>query len=99
MLGHVMIPRKTLLSIVVLYATSTFPIMHLINPPTPPPPQILHKHCFKLLLGRLQYPGEMKNKGCAKFGGTNRCIVGNMEVTCRTFSHDVTAAMLVLVIE
>ena len=31
-LGHVMIPRKTFLSIVVLYATSTFPIMHLISP-------------------------------------------------------------------
>ena len=33
----------------------------------PAPPQILHKHCFQFLLGRLQYPGEMKNKGYAKF--------------------------------
>ena len=33
------------------------------------PPRILHKHCFKFLLGRLKNPGEMKNKGYAKFGG------------------------------
>ena len=33
------------------------PIMHLI----------LHKHCFQFFLGRLQYPGEMKNKGFAIF--------------------------------
>ena len=46
-----------------LYATSTFPIMHLI-----PPQKILHKHCFPFLLGRLLYPGEMKNIGYAKFG-------------------------------
>ena len=36
-LGHVIIPRKTFLSIVVLYPTSTFPIMHLIYPPPPHP--------------------------------------------------------------
>ena len=30
------------------------------------PPNILHKHCFQCLLG---LPGEMKNKGYAKFGG------------------------------
>ena len=33
------------------------------------PPKILHKHCFQLLLGRLKYLGEVKNKGYAKFGG------------------------------
>ena len=38
--------------------------MHFISPI-----KILHKHCFQFLLGRLQYPGEMKNKGYAKFGG------------------------------
>ena len=31
------------------------------------PPKILQKHCFQFLLGRLLYPGEMKNKGYAKF--------------------------------
>ena len=38
--------------------------MHFISPI-----KILHKHCFQFLLGQLQYPGEMKNKGYAKFGG------------------------------
>ena len=32
------------------------------------PPKILHKHCFQFLLGRLWYPGEMKNKGYARIG-------------------------------
>ena len=46
------------------------------------PPKILHKHCFLFLLGR---PGEIKNKGYAKFGGGGewgeiRCIVGNVRV-------------------
>ena len=41
-LGHVIIPRKTFLSIAVLYPTSTFPIRHLIypHPPPPPPPDL-----------------------------------------------------------
>ena len=43
----------TLLS---LNATSTFPIMHLICSP-----KFRNKHCFQFLLGRLQYPGEMKS--------------------------------------
>ena len=30
------------------------------------PPKIFQKHCFQFLLGRLQYPEEMKNKGYAK---------------------------------
>ena len=38
--------------------------MHLICPP--------NKHCFEYLLGRLQYPEEMKNKGSAKFGVANK---------------------------
>ena len=47
------------------------------------PPNILHKDCFLFLLGR---PGEMKNKGYAKFGrggggvGEIRCIMGNVRV-------------------
>ena len=44
------------------------------------PPNILHKDCFLFLLGP---PGEMKNKGYAKFGpgGGIRCIMGNVRVT------------------
>ena len=33
------------------------------------PPKILRKHRFQFLLGRLKYPGEMKSKSYAKFGG------------------------------
>ena len=49
------------------------------------PPKILHKHCFQLLLGRLKYLGEVKNKSYAKFGGGEgwgqiRCIMGDMQV-------------------
>ena len=62
-----------------VFATSAFPIMHLVSPP-----KILHKYCFQFLLGRLQYPGEMKNKDYAEFGGGGggkiRCIMGNVEV-------------------
>ena len=31
------------------------------------PKKILHKQCFQFLLGRLYDPGEMKNRGYAKF--------------------------------
>ena len=45
----------------------------------------MHKRCFKILLGRLEYPGEMKNKGYAKLGGWGggkqiRCIMGDVQV-------------------
>ena len=33
------------------------------------PPKILYKRCLQFLLEQLYYPGEMKNKGDAKFGG------------------------------
>ena len=33
------------------------------------PPKILHKHCFQFLVGRLKHPGELKNRGYAKFWG------------------------------
>ena len=49
-----------------LCATSMFPIMHLICP----------RKCFQFLLGRLQYPGEMKNKGYAKFWWTHKVHYG-----------------------
>ena len=51
-----------------IYATCTSPIMHLFCP------QILH--CFQFLLGRLWYPGEIKNKGYAKFWGANKVHYG-----------------------
>ena len=41
--------------------------------------------------------GKWKTKVTQNLGGQKRCIMGNMEVACRTFSHDVTAAMLMLV--
>ena len=56
------------------------------------PPKILQKHCFQFLLGRLYYPGEMKNKGYAKFegegvgGGHIKCTTGDVQVACRAFS-------------
>ena len=50
--------------------------MHLICLPLPPPPppqkKNWHKHWFQFLLGRLLYPGEMKNKNYEKFGGSNK---------------------------
>ena len=36
------------------------------------PPKIVQKHCFQFLLGRLLHPGEMKNKGYAKFYGAKK---------------------------
>ena len=45
------------------YATSTFPIMHLICP------QILHNLCFSFLLGITAVPREIENNAYAKFGG------------------------------
>ena len=52
-----------------LYATSTFPIMHLICP-----------LCFSFLLGITAIPREIENNACAKFWGQIRCIMGNVEV-------------------
>ena len=47
--------------------------MHLIYLPA----KILHNYCFQFLLGRLyKYPGEVKNKGCAKFWGANKVHYG-----------------------
>ena len=59
------------------------PLQHSHNAPYfRPAPQILHKHCFPFLFGRLLYPGEMKNIGYAKFGvgGQIGCFMGNVEV-------------------
>ena len=49
-------------------------------------PNILHKHCFWFLLGRLQYPGGMKNKGYGKFGGTNKVHKEDVQVAHTTFN-------------
>ena len=60
--------------------------MHLICPP-----KILDKHSFQFLLGRLQYPGEMKNKGYAKVLGANkvhygRCASGELMIFLLLFT-------------
>ena len=41
------------------YATSTFPLMYLFAP---------HQCCISIVFN-FPWEGEMKNKGCAKFGG------------------------------
>ena len=35
-------------------------------------PQILHKHCFRFLLGLPMVPREKKNHSYSKFGGINK---------------------------
>ena len=55
-----------------LYATSTFPIMHLIclSPPPPPPKKRnLHNLCFSFLLDTTAVPRKIKNPVYATFGG------------------------------
>ena len=34
----------------------------------PPPPQILHNHCFQFLLGITLVPKEIENNGYTKLG-------------------------------
>ena len=53
------------------YATSTFPIIHLICPP-----KILHKLCFSFLLGITAVPREIENNAYAKFWGANNVRYG-----------------------
>ena len=43
------------------------------------PPNILHNHCLRFLLGRLKYPGEIENNGYAKFWGVNKMYYGLFE--------------------
>ena len=65
----------TLMCLFWLFSTCKSPIMQLI----------LHKHCFQFLLGRLAatvaYPGEMKNKGYAKFWGSNKVHYGRCAIS------------------
>ena len=58
-----MVQRKCILTDV------NIPHLHKSHDATYLPPKILQKRCFQFLLGRLQYPGEMKNKVYAKFMG------------------------------
>ena len=59
--------------------------MQLICLPSPPHPKILHKHCFQFLLGRLQYPGEMKNKGYEILFWGRGGIIGGVQVAYGLF--------------
>ena len=65
------------------YAICTFPIMHLICPPPPPTPQILH-NLFSFLLGITAIPCEIENNPYVIFfflgGGKGqiRCIMGDV---------------------
>ena len=61
-----------------LHANCTSPIMHLIcrPPPAPLSPTNWYKHCLQFLLGRSQYPKEIKNKGYAKLWGANKVHYG-----------------------
>ena len=52
------------------YATSTFPIMHLICP------QILRNLCFSFLLGIKAIPREIENNSYAKFSWANKVHYG-----------------------
>ena len=66
------------------HATCTSPIMHLINPPHPPPPgicpQILHKHCFQFLLRGCNTQEKWQTNVMQNFGGQIRCIMGDVQV-------------------
>ena len=81
---------------------SYWPVRHLhisnnapyCPPPPPPKKKKLYKpHSFQFLLGRLEYPGEMKNKRYAKFlgvGGQIRCIMRDVQVANSLRSNDAT---------
>ena len=58
-----------------LYATCTYPIMHLI------PPSNLQNLCFSFLLGITAVQREIENDAYAKFLGQLRCIMGDVQVT------------------
>ena len=50
------------------------PIIHLVYPP---PPKVLHKHCFQFLLGYFTiFPRELENNIYAKFWGVNKVYYG-----------------------
>ena len=51
------------------------------------PPKILYKRCLQFLLEQLYYPGEMKNKGDAKFWGANKAHYGRHASSIYLFRH------------
>ena len=58
-----------------LYATCTYPIMHLI------PPSNLQNLCFSFLPGITAVQTEIENDAYAKFWGQLRRIMGDVQVT------------------
>ena len=44
------------------------------------PPKILHRHCFRLLLGHVHVPGEIANNEYAKFCGVKELHYGIVQV-------------------
>ena len=60
------------------------------NAPYFPPPQILHNLCFSFLLGFTTVPREIENKGCAKFWGVEKCIMGDVQVAYEPFQINKT---------
>ncbi len=52
------------------------------------PPKILHKYCFKFLLGQQHVPREIENNAYAKFWGQTRCIMGDVKVANIVFWRD-----------
>ena len=65
------------------YATSTFPIMHLICPP-----KFFLTFVFSFLLGITAVPREIENNAYAKFGGANKVrYVENVEMANERVQH------------
>ena len=58
-----------------IFSTCTNPIIHLFYPP-----QNLHRHCFRLLLGHVHVPGEIANNEYAKFWGVKEVHYGIVQV-------------------
>ena len=61
------------------------PIIHIVYL-TPPPPNVLHKHCFQFLLGFTILPRELENNTYAKFWGVNKVYYGLYESSEFTIS-------------
>ena len=45
-----------------------------LNPPSPPPPHILHNHCLQFLLGHEDVLREIENNAYSIFLGEKRCL-------------------------
>ena len=75
----ILISKNINLEKILVHATCTSPIMHLICAPQP---QILHNLCFLFLLGITAVPREIESNAYAKYweGGQLRCTVGDVQV-------------------